>query len=213
MGYGNVSATTESWSRGTHNLELQRHDAEVENLHGRPDHVIRLQRRNVHFLELASNGATAAALGDGHEEEEERETCHLAAVRNVGVIHTDGGHDQLIQGDPLERLGGGGVLGERERGTEESEPAVLHGSDEEAVGNEARQPLKVKGRRQAIGEVIDRRREVLLLEVVELNGHGIGAGPAALDGRHYLGDCVGDASEDLARLGSVEQKMGHERRW
>ena len=59
---------------GTYNLELNWHDAEVDQLHRGPNNKVRFERRHVHILELASDGAPAAALTDGHECEEAAQT-------------------------------------------------------------------------------------------------------------------------------------------
>jgi hypothetical protein len=56
--------------RYTHNLELNRHDAEVNELHRGPDKEVRLECWHVNILEFASDGTLTAALTDGHEREE-----------------------------------------------------------------------------------------------------------------------------------------------
>ena len=59
---------------GTHNLELDGHDAEVDQLHCGPNDEVRLKRRHVNILEFASDGAPATALANGHECEEAAQT-------------------------------------------------------------------------------------------------------------------------------------------
>lgn len=58
----------------TYNLELDGHNAEVENLNGRPYDVVCLQSRYVDVLELASHGALSSALSHRHESEEASKT-------------------------------------------------------------------------------------------------------------------------------------------
>jgi hypothetical protein len=58
----------------THNLELNGHDAEVDQLHRGPYDEVRLERRHVDVLELASDSAPTTALADGHECEEAAQT-------------------------------------------------------------------------------------------------------------------------------------------
>lgn len=59
---------------GTHNLELDGHDAEVDQLYRGPNNKVRFERRYVDVLELASDGTPATALADGHECEEAAQT-------------------------------------------------------------------------------------------------------------------------------------------
>ena len=59
---------------GTYNLELNGHDAEVDQLHRRPNDEVRFERRYVDILELTSDGAPATALADSHECEEASQT-------------------------------------------------------------------------------------------------------------------------------------------
>lgn len=59
----------------TNNLELNGHDAEVENLHGRPQEIVRFERRNVDVAELVDQGIPAAAFRHRHEGEETEQTC------------------------------------------------------------------------------------------------------------------------------------------
>lgn len=58
----------------THNLELNGHDTEVDQLNRRPDKEVRFKRRHVDVLEFASDGTLAATLADGHKCEEASET-------------------------------------------------------------------------------------------------------------------------------------------
>lgn len=69
-----LSVIATQTSQSTHNLILNRHDSEVDDLHRRPDHPVGLQRRDVDILELALYGALATTLSDGHEGEETGKT-------------------------------------------------------------------------------------------------------------------------------------------
>jgi hypothetical protein len=53
---------------------LDRHDAEVDKLYSRPDHVIGLERRHIDVLELALHSTLATTLGNCHEGEEGSQT-------------------------------------------------------------------------------------------------------------------------------------------
>lgn len=105
------------------NLKLDRHGPEIQDLHRRPDHIIRPQRREVDILELLHYRSSSSALGDGHEGEEDAEA--------------DGGEDELVHCHALE--GGDGAAGfcEWEGAGEEAEPFELDGGHEETVGHEA----------------------------------------------------------------------------
>ena len=58
----------------THNLELNRNDSEVEKLHGRPQHEVGLERRQVYVPELLSQCSLASSFGNGHKGKETRQT-------------------------------------------------------------------------------------------------------------------------------------------
>lgn len=58
----------------TYNLELNGHNAEVDQLHCWPNDEVRFECWHVDVLEFASDGALAAALADGHECEEASQT-------------------------------------------------------------------------------------------------------------------------------------------
>ena len=60
---------------GTYNLELDRHNAEVYDLHGWPHQVVGFERWDVDVLEFASYRTLAATLSNGHKCEEARQTC------------------------------------------------------------------------------------------------------------------------------------------
>jgi hypothetical protein len=57
-----------------YDLILNRHDAEVDNLHRRPDQPVGLERRNVDVLKFALHSALPSTLRHGHESEEARKT-------------------------------------------------------------------------------------------------------------------------------------------
>lgn len=54
----------------TDNLKLKWDDPEIEDLHGGPEHEIRLQRRQVDFLKFAGHCSSPATFGNGHKCEE-----------------------------------------------------------------------------------------------------------------------------------------------
>lgn len=58
----------------TYDLELDWHDAEVENLDCRPKNEVGLQCRQVDVTELASQSSSSATLGDRHETEKAHQT-------------------------------------------------------------------------------------------------------------------------------------------
>ena len=58
----------------THDLELNGHHAEVEDLHRRPEHKVGLERGQVDVLELAVKRTFTAAFGNGHEGKKAHET-------------------------------------------------------------------------------------------------------------------------------------------
>lgn len=58
----------------TYNLELNRNNAEVEDLHCRPKHEIGLEGWQVNIPELLGQCPSATTLGDCHVAEETRET-------------------------------------------------------------------------------------------------------------------------------------------
>jgi hypothetical protein len=64
----------------SYNLVLDRHDAEVDNLHSGPHHPIGLQRRHVDVLEFALHSALPTAFGNGHKSKETRKTCPTSAT-------------------------------------------------------------------------------------------------------------------------------------
>lgn len=178
-------------SASTHQLELNRHQAKVDNLHSRPQAVVGLERRKIHVPELAGDCATASTLGNGHGGEEDSQT--------------EGRKDELVKRDTLHGGAESARLGDGEDVLEEAEPLELDGGHAEAVGHEAGEALKVKGRRQVlrVGDQVAVVEGVLAVELVDLDGDtvvlleaaGLAEGSLA-DGRDGLGDRVGDATED-----------------
>lgn len=121
----------------TYNLELNRHDPEVDDLHGWPDQKVGLESRHIDVLELALHGALPTTLRNRHVREESRETS--------------GRKQELVECDALERrYPRTADLCDGERLGQEAEPAVLDGRHEEPVRHEADCALKVKGRRQLL---------------------------------------------------------------
>lgn len=58
----------------TYNLELDGNDAEIQDLHRRPQNEIGFEGRQVDILKLASQGPPPTALGHRHESEEAPQT-------------------------------------------------------------------------------------------------------------------------------------------
>lgn len=59
---------------GTHNLELDRYDTEVQDLNCGPQDKVGLEGWQINVLELASQCSPSSALGDRHEGKEARQT-------------------------------------------------------------------------------------------------------------------------------------------
>ena len=139
----------------THNLEWSRNDPEVEDLYCRPQHKIRFQSGQEHFLKLARHCAATTTFSHSHECEEAGQAypnCqYLRKTRScskwVGSL-TDGSKDQLIQGHSLQRRDSLAVLSERKRPSEEGEPLILQRRHYEPVGHESRNSFKVEPRRR-----------------------------------------------------------------
>lgn len=67
----NVSLQDFPWgAHTTHQLKLEWHYSEIQNLYQRPDHVIRLQYGNVDFPKFVFDGLQRLPFGKGHEGEE-----------------------------------------------------------------------------------------------------------------------------------------------
>lgn len=175
----------------TYQLELHGHQAEVDNLHSRPDDEVGLQRGDVHVTQLAHDGTTATTLGDGHDREEAQQT--------------KGRKDELIKGDSLHGGDEGAGLGDGKSGRQELEPAELERRHAETVGHEASQALKVEWGRQAadVGNEVLLVEGVLAVEVVDLdcdtiilvNAPGFTDSLQAKGGNCLCGR-IGDATED-----------------
>lgn len=190
-GCASVSKQRGKGKRGAYNLELNRHDPEVDDLHGRPDQEVGLQRRDVDILELALHCALSAALGDGHVCEEGCQTGRR--------------EQELIECNTLERGNPGTArLCNRECLRQKTEPAVLDGRHEETVGHEADCALEVKGRRELlrIRDDLMVGPRVAAVEVVDLDGEEVVlacafADRTLADGSQGLGYCVCDTTQDL----------------
>ena len=96
----------------TYNLELQWYDSEIQNLHCRPDHVVRFQSGNVNVLEFLHNRSLPTTFGNRHESEEDGQT--------------DRRKDQLVECDSFQRGYSHACLGKRKRPRQEAVPFVLH---------------------------------------------------------------------------------------
>lgn len=100
------------WARReTHELELDGHQAEVDDLDGRPDGIVGLECRHVHVPELVVDGPFATALGDGHG-------C-------VEAHETKGREKELIKSDPLHGWHESTGLAERKSPFQKAEPLEL----------------------------------------------------------------------------------------
>lgn len=191
-GYKNVSNISKvSCASSTYQLELNRHQTEVDNLHSRPDNIVGLESRNVHVPKLVGHSATTTTLGN----------CH-GGVENS---QTERRKDKLVESNALHGGDESARLGNGEDTLEESEPLELHGGHAETVGHEAGETLKVKGWGKAdrVGDQVALVEGVLSIELVDLNGDAVVlleatglADSSFADGGDGLGDCVCDASED-----------------
>lgn len=69
-----------------YNLKLDGDDSEVENLHSRPKHKVRLESRQVHVPELLRQCSLTTPLGDRHVGEEARQTYTSISVQDLGSV-------------------------------------------------------------------------------------------------------------------------------
>jgi hypothetical protein len=175
----------------TYQLELNRHQTEVDHLNSRPHKIVGLESRNVHIPELVGHSTSTTTLSDSHGSVENSQT----EWRKDELVESNAFHG----GDESARLGNG------EDTLEESEPFELHRGHAETVGHEARETLKVKGWGEAdrVGDQVAFVERVLSVELVDLNSDAVVLLEAAwlaessfADGGDGLGDCVCDASED-----------------
>lgn len=178
--------------QATHNLELDGHDPEVDDLHSWPDQEVGLQRRDINVLELALDGALSTTLGDGHVCEECRKTS--------------GRKQKLVKSDTLQsRYPWTADLRDRECAREETEPAVLNRRHEETVGHEANCTLEVEWRRQLlrVGNDIVVRPRVAAVKLVDLDSEEVVLASAAFTigalphGGEGLSHCVCDTTKNL----------------
>jgi hypothetical protein len=154
------------WSRpysanSTYQLELNRHQTEVDNLHSRPNNIIGLEGGNVHVPKLVGHSATTTTLSNCHGSVENSQT----EWRKDELVESNAFHG----GDESARLGNG------EDTLEESEPFELHRGHAETVGHEARETLKVKGWGEAdrVGDQVAFVERVLSVELVDLNSDAV----------------------------------------
>lgn len=73
-------ATNVSGRECTHELELNRHQTEVDDLHRRPNCVVGLQGWHVHVTELRHDSTSATALSNGHDAEEAGNTYQAVST-------------------------------------------------------------------------------------------------------------------------------------
>jgi hypothetical protein len=191
VGQGEVCCPGDTNCRHERQLELNRHQTEVDNLHSRPNNIIGLEGGNVHVPKLVGHSATTTTLSNCHGSVENSQT----EWRKDELVESNAFHG----GDESARLGNG------EDTLEESEPFELHRGHAETVGHEARETLKVKGWGEAdrVGDQVAFVERVLSVELVDLNSDAVVLLKAAwlaessfADGGDGLGDCVCDASED-----------------
>lgn len=101
-----------------YNLKLQRNDSEVQDLYSRPKHEIRLQRRQIDVLELASHSSSATTLCNSHECKEQSQSWHFDQphddIKQKGSP-TNWSKDQLIEADPLKGGNSGALFRNRKR--------------------------------------------------------------------------------------------------
>jgi hypothetical protein len=122
--------------RCTYNLELDRYQTEVDDLHRWPDQEVGLERWHVDILELARHSALPTAFGNGHECEEARQTSRC--------------EQELVERNALQRRHHGSRLRNGKCPRQEPEPLVLDRCHQETVRHETCQTLKVEGRRESL---------------------------------------------------------------
>jgi hypothetical protein len=200
VGQGQVCCPGNTDCRHKRQLELNRHQTEVDNLHSRPHNVVGLEGGNVHIPKLVGHSTTTATLSN----------CH-GGIENS---QTERRKDELVKGNALHSGDESARLGDRKDTLEESEPLELHRGHAETIGHEARETLKVKGRGKAnrVGDQVALVEGVLAVELVDLDSDAVVlleatglADSSFADGGDGLGNCVCDASED-----GVCDHHGHE---
>lgn len=116
-------ATLQLKSGTTYNLELTRHQSEVDQLYSGPDQVVGLERRNVDILELLLDFLATASFCHSHESKEGSKTNWC--------------EEELVKSSSLGCRAGTSSLGKREDAIEEAEPLVLDGGHDETVCHES----------------------------------------------------------------------------
>lgn len=58
----------------SYQLELNRHDSEIDNLNQRPDHVVCFESGNIHVSQLVRDSSSSATLCDCHDSEKSGNT-------------------------------------------------------------------------------------------------------------------------------------------
>jgi hypothetical protein len=146
-----------SQSRDTYNLVLNGHDAEVHDLHSRPDQPVGLQGRDVDVLELLLHSTLSTTLSDGHESEEAGKTGRC--------------EEELVESNALQGRQPGRSLAHRESRGHELEPPVLEWRHDEAIGHESDGSLEVEWRRKElrVGNQVGVVDRVPSVELVDLN--------------------------------------------
>ena len=75
----------------TYNLELDGHNAEVEDLHRRPENEVGLESRQEDVSELAAQRSSSTTLGDSHKSEKACQT-YTSTVNNRAFLGAWKGH-------------------------------------------------------------------------------------------------------------------------
>lgn len=177
----------------THQLELNWHQAEVDDLDRGPNHKVGLERRHIHVPQLVLHGAPTTTLGNRHDSEESGNTKRRK--------------HQLVHRHPLHRRAKSSRFCDREGLLQELEPLELHRGHAEAVGHEARQSLKVKRRWEDAGvrDKVAIAERVFAVEFLDLDSDGVILGVrvegalsrgSLLDGGYGLCDGICYASQD-----------------
>ncbi|KAG9954895.1 hypothetical protein KCU85_g96, partial [Aureobasidium melanogenum] len=179
----------------TYNLELTRHQSEVDQLYSGPDQVVGLERRNIDILELLLNLLTATSFCHSHESEEGSETNWC--------------EQKLVKGGSLRCCAGASSVGKRENAIEEAEPLVLDGSHNKTICHESCQSARCISIFESLFLALGSWNELFLRDsavyLMDLDGQSIVLGVGATgfangtfsDCCESLGDSVGYTTKHL----------------
>lgn len=179
-------------SRNTYDLVLDGHDAEVHDLHRRPNQPVGFQGRDVDVLELALHSALSTTFSHSHESEEGSKTS--------------GCEEELIESHALQSRQPSRSLAHRESRRQKLEPPVLEWRHDETIGHESDGPLEIERWRKElrIGNQVGIVNRVPPVQLVDLDSEEVIFVWTALlaycalpDSGQCLSYCVCDATQHL----------------